>query len=160
MATDNYWGTKDENLIQKQVVDFDTNVQYGDIITSPYLNEPSEETYPCVSDIYITDKNGDKVDTVGNGAYDVHVLFNRDMDKNTEPMVSYGPDDPYTDYTLKGQWNSSREWVGKMPIKVLINQGHQYFRVKMLLQQMTIGLQQELTGEDLNSMLLPVEQRH
>ena len=45
-------------------------------------------------------------------------------------MVSYGPDDPYTDYTLKGQWNSSREWVGKMPIKVLINQGHQYFRVK------------------------------
>lgn len=130
MATDNYWGTKDENLIQKQVVDFDTNVQYGDIITSPYLNEPSEETYPCVSDIYITDKNGDKVDTVGNGTYDVHVLFNRDMDKNTDPMVSYGPDDPYTDYTLKGQWNSSREWVGKMPIKILINQGHQYFRVK------------------------------
>lgn len=130
MATDNYWGTKDENLIQKQVVDFDTNVQYGDIITSPYLNEPSEETYPCVSDIYITDKNGDKVDTVGNGTYDVHVLFNRDMDQETDPMVSYGPDDPYTDYTLKGQWNSSREWVGKMPIKVLINQGHQYFRVK------------------------------
>lgn len=130
MATDNYWGTKDENLIQKQVVDFDTNVQYGDIITSPYLNEPSEETYPCVSDIYITDKNGDKVDTVGNGTYDVHVLFNRDMDQETDPMVSYGPDDPYTDYTLKGQWNSAREWVGKMPIKVLINQGHQYFRVK------------------------------
>lgn len=130
MATDNYWGTTDENLIQKQLVDFDTNTNYADIITSPYLDKPSEETYPCVSDIYITDKNGDKVDTVGNGTYDVHVLFNRDMDKNTNPMVSYGPDDPYTDYTLKGQWNSSREWVGKMPIKVLINQGHQYFRVK------------------------------
>lgn len=130
MATDNYWGTTDENLIQKQLVDFDTNTNYADIITSPYLDKPSEETYPCVSDIYITDKNGDKVDTVGNGTYDVHVLFNRDMDKNTDPMVSYGPDDLYTDYTLKGQWNSSREWVGKMPIKVLINQGHQYFRVK------------------------------
>ena len=130
MATDNYWGTTDENLIQKQLVDFDTNTNYADIITSPYLDKPSEETYPCVSDIYITDKNGDKVDTVGNGTYDVHVLFNRDMDKNTDSMVSYGPDDPYTDYTLKGQWNSSREWVGKMPIKVLINQGHQYFRVK------------------------------
>lgn len=130
MATDNYWGTTDENLIQKQLVDFDTNTNYADIITSPYLDKPSEETHPCVSDIYITDKNGDKVDTVGNGTYDVHVLFNRDMDKNTDPMVSYGPDDPYTDYTLKGQWNSSREWVGKMPIKVLINQGHQYFRVK------------------------------
>lgn len=130
MATDNYWGTTDENLIQKQLVEFDTNTNSADIITSPYLDKPSEETYPCVSDIYITDKNGDKVDTVGNGTYDVHVLFNRDMDKNTDPMVSYGPDDPYTDYTLKGQWNSSREWVGKMPIKVLINQGHQYFRVK------------------------------
>lgn len=130
MATDNYWGTTDENLIQKQLVDFDTNTNYADIITSPYLDKPSEETYHCISDIYITDKNGDKVDTVGNGTYDVHVLFNRDMDKNTDPMVSYGPDDPYTDYTLKGQWNSSREWVGKMPIKVLINQGHQYFRVK------------------------------
>ena len=130
MATDNYWGTTDENLIQKQLVDFDTNTNYADIITSPYLDKPSEETYPCVSDIYITDKNGDKVDTVGNGTYDVHVLFNRDMDQETDPMVSYGPDDPYTDYTLKGQWNSAREWVGKMPIKVLINQGHQYFRVK------------------------------
>lgn len=130
MATDNYWGTTDENLIQKQLVDFDTNTNYADIITSPYLDKPSEETYPCVSDIYITDKNGDKVDTVGNGTYDVHVLFNRDMDQETDPMVSYGPDDPYTDYTLKGQWNSARKWVGKMPIKVLINQGHQYFRVK------------------------------
>lgn len=130
MATDNYWGTTDENLIQKQLVDFDTNTNYADIITSPYLDKPSEETYPCVSDIYITDKNGDKVDTVGNGTYDVHILFNRDMDQETDPMVSYGPDDPYTDYTLKGQWNSAREWVGKMPIKVLINQGHQYFRVK------------------------------
>ena len=130
MATDNYWGTTDENLIQKQLVDFDTNTNYADIITSPYLDKPSEETYPCVSDIYITDKNGDKVDTVGNGIYDVHVLFNRDMDQDTDPMVSYGPDDPYTDYTLKVQWNSAREWVGKMPIKVLINQGHQYFRVK------------------------------
>lgn len=125
-----YVGTTDENLIQKQLVDFDTNTNYADIITSPYLDKPSEETYPCVSDIYITDKNGDKVDTVGNGTYDVHVLFNRDMDQETDPMVSYGPDDPYTDYTLKGQWNSSREWVGKMPIKVLINQGHQYFRGK------------------------------
>lgn len=130
MATDNYWGTTDENLIQKQLVDFDTNTNYADIITSPYLDKPSEETYPCVSDIYIIDKNGDKVDTVGNGTYDVHVLFNRDMDQETDPMVSYGPDDQYTDYTLKGQWNSAREWVGKMPIKVLINQGHQYFRVK------------------------------
>lgn len=130
MATDNYWGTTDENLIQKQLVDFDTNTNYADIITSPYLDKPSEETYPCVSDIYITDKNGDKVDTVGNGIYDVHVLFNRDMDQDTDPMVSYGPDDPYIDYTLKGQWNSAREWFGKMPIKVLINQGHQYFRVK------------------------------
>lgn len=129
-AQNNYWGTNDERLINKQIIDFDTNTNCGDIITSPYLDKPSEETYPCVSDIYITDKNGDKVDTVGNGTYDVHVLFNRDMDKNTDPMVSYGPDDPYTDYTLKGQWNSSREWVGKMPIKVLINQGHQYFRVK------------------------------
>lgn len=129
-AQNNYWGTNDERLINKQIIDFDTNTNCGDIITSPYLDKPSEETYPCVSDIYIIDKNGDKVDTVGNGTYDVHVLFNRDMDQETDPMVSYGPDDPYTDYTLKGQWNSSREWVGKMPIKVLINQGHQYFRVK------------------------------
>ena len=83
MATDNYWGTTDENLIQKQLVDFDTNTNYADIITSPYLDKPSEETYPCVSDIYIIDKNGDKVDTVGNGTYDVHVLFNRDMDQET-----------------------------------------------------------------------------
>lgn len=130
IAGENYWGTTDEKLIQKQIIDFDTNVRYADIITSPNLDAPSEDTYPCVKDIYITNKDGEKVETLSNGNYQVHVLFNRDMDQSIEPMVSYGPDDPYTDYTVSGSWKSSTEWVGTMPVKVLINQGKQYFRVK------------------------------
>ena len=45
-AQNNYWGTNDERLINKQIIDFDTNTNCGDIITSPYLDKPSEETYP------------------------------------------------------------------------------------------------------------------
>lgn len=126
----NYWGTVDEKLINKQVIDFDTNIRIADYLTDGYLTEPAESIYPCVSDIYVTDKNGDRVNTVGNGEYDIHVIFNRDMNTDILPEVSYGPDDPYTDYVVDGGYVNSREWVGRTDIKVLINQGQQYFRVK------------------------------
>lgn len=129
-CTQNYWGTTDSKLVQKQIIDFDTNIRYGDIISEPYLLEPAQSTYPCVSDIYIVDKNGEKVRTVGNGEYEVHVLFNRDMNTEVMPDVTYGPDDPYTDYEVKGSWINEREWVGKAAIKVLVNQGKQLFKVK------------------------------
>ncbi|MBE6539177.1 MAG: hypothetical protein E7674_00355 [Ruminococcaceae bacterium] len=126
----NYWGTVDANLIQKQLVDFDTNIRYGDYVTDPILTAPDSKTYPCVSDIYILDKDGNKTKSVGNGDIEIHVIFNRAMDKNVQPMVTYGPDDPYTDYSFEGDWVSDTEWVGKATIKTLINQGQQYIRVK------------------------------
>lgn len=130
VATENYWGTTDEAIIQKQLIDFDTNIRFADILADSYLEKPAETTYPCVSDIYILDKNKEKVRSLGNGEYEVHVVFNRDMNTNVKPYVSYGPDDPYTDYTVEGDWINSKEWVGKANIKVFINQGQQYFRVK------------------------------
>lgn len=130
ICTDNYWGTTDKTLIQKQLIDFDTNIRFGDIVSDPYLSEPASSTYPCVSDIYLVDKNGEKVRNVGNGECEVHVLFNRDMDTSVLPVVTYGPDDPYTDYVVEGAFVNAREWVGKATIKVLINQGRQLFKVK------------------------------
>lgn len=130
MAAQNYWGTTDAKIVQKQLIDFDTNIRYADYIVDPVLAEPTDTIYPCVKDVYMTDQNGEVVHTVGNGDYTVHVLFNRDMDTNVNPTVTYGPDEPYTDYTVHGNWNNSREWVGTATIKILINQGHQYFRIK------------------------------
>ncbi len=126
----NFWGTTDPILIQKQIIDFDTNIRYGDYIADPYLLAPDAKTYPCVSDIYILDKDGNKVKSVGNGEIEVHVIFNRAMDTSVDPMVTYGPDDPYTDYTFEGGWVSDTEWVGTATIKILINQGQQFLRVK------------------------------
>lgn len=130
MVSGNYWGTSSPDLVQKQLIDFDTNIRYSDIITDPILETPHEDTYPCVSDMYLEDKNGDRVSAIGNGTYTVHVIFNRDMDQTVDPTVTYGPDDPYTDYTVSGSWVSAREWVGTTTVKILVNQGQQYFRVK------------------------------
>lgn len=126
----NFWGTTDATLLQKQIIDFDTNIRYGDYIAEPYLLAPDAKTYPCVSDIYILDKDGNKVKSVGNGTIEVHVIFNRAMDTTVDPMVTYGPDDPYTDYTFEGNWVSDIEWVGTATVKILINQGQQFLRVK------------------------------
>lgn len=126
----NYWGTTDPMLVQKQIIDFDTNIRYGDCIADPYLLAPDAKTYPCVSEIFLLDKDGNRVKSVGNGEIEVHVIFNRDMDTSVDPMVTYGPDDPYTDYSFEGSWVSSTEWVGKATIKILINQGQQFLRVK------------------------------
>lgn len=126
----NYWGTTSEILIDRQIMDFDDIISLADYIETPYLTTGNEDMYPFVTDIYITDKKNQKVTSIGNGTYEVHVVFNRDMDTTVSPYVTYGPDEPYTDYVVEGAFVSAREWVGTMTVNVIINQGTQCFRVK------------------------------
>ncbi len=134
-ATNNYWGTENEMLINKMIVDADDFAgTYQDIIHEPILTLESEslaDIYPFVTKVYLTDSDGNIVANVTPGEeYDVHVLFNRDMDTDTQPTVTYGPATPYTDYSVQGEFVSAREWVGKTKISPVLTSGTMFFRTK------------------------------
>lgn len=134
IAKNNYWGTTNEQLINATVVDGDTYASLMDIVTDPILTleSPELETiYPFVTEIYLTDTEGHRVSEVSYGQeLTVHVKFNRDMDVSVQPMVSYGPAEPYTDYVLNGDFVSAREWCADFKALGVIDAGMEYFRVK------------------------------
>lgn len=129
----NYWGTENKALINKFIVDGDDYPgTYLDIIEDPILTLESEslaDIYPFVTKVYLTDDDGNIVSNVQPGEeYNVHVHFNRDMDMSTQPSVSYGGAEPYTDYMVDGDFVSPREWVGATRISPVLTSGTMYFR--------------------------------
>lgn len=45
------------------------------------------------------------------------------------PQVSFGPAEPYTDFTVRGDWADSRTWVGTFNINPITGDGYQLIRV-------------------------------
>ncbi len=130
--TGNYWGTENTMLINKMIVDADDFAgTLGDIVEQPILtrNDDLSSIYPFVTDVRVTDKDGNTVTGVSvGGEYTVTVTFNRDMDQTVQPSVTYGPAAPYTDFVVNGDWVSPREWVGTTVISPVMTAGTQYFK--------------------------------
>ncbi len=131
----NYWGTENKTLINKMIVDADDySGTYQDIIEDPILTLESEslsEIYPFVTRVYLEDGDGNEVTSAAPGQeVKVHVLFNRDMATDVQPSVCYGPDTPYTDFSVSGDFVSPREWVGTTKISPVMTDGTMYFRTK------------------------------
>ena len=130
--TGNYWGTENTNLINQMIVDADDFAgTLGNIVEEPILtaNDDLSSIYPFVLNLTVSDKDGNPVSTVSPGAeYTVRVTFNRDMDQTVQPAVTYGPAAPYTDFTVRGSWESARVWVGKTTISPVMTSGTQYFK--------------------------------
>lgn len=125
----NYWGTVSEELIEKQITDQEDSVKLAKIEYEPYLTVPSEETYPFVADVSVFDSGGNKTGRIGMEVMTVQVTFNRDMDTEVQPEVYFGPAEPYTDFSVRGDWISPRVWEGTYAVKPSIGDGIQYFRV-------------------------------
>lgn len=130
--TGNYWGTENAALINKMIVDADDFAgTLGDIVEQPILTRDDDlsSIYPFVTGLTVEDADGNTVDTVSPGAaYTVRVRFNRDMDETAQPSVTYGPAAPYTDFVVRGEWTSAREWVGETVISPVMTAGTQYFK--------------------------------
>lgn len=133
-AQNNYFGTENEKLIQSMIIDGDTRAGIADIVTTPYLTleSPELETiYPFVTEAYITDAEGNRITSASKGQeIQIHVKFNRDMNTSVQPMVSFGPAEPYTDYVVDGDFVSAREWVATTKVSGFVDAGTEYIRIK------------------------------
>lgn len=129
----NYWGTTNPDLVKVQCLDADWDVTKNDLIQEPYLtlDDDMSEIYPFVTEAYLTDKDGNRIDKVsGAQTVKMHVKFNCDMASDVQPMVTYGGSEPYTDFAVSGDWANAREWVSEFKIDPYIDLGTMYIRVK------------------------------
>lgn len=129
----NYWGTTNPDLVKVQCLDADWDVSRNDLIQEPYLtlDDDMSDIYPFVTEAYLTDKDGNRIDKVsGAQTVKMHVKFNRDMASDIQPMVTYGGSEPYTDFAVSGDWANAREWVSEFKIDPYIDLGTMYIRVK------------------------------
>jgi alpha-tubulin suppressor-like RCC1 family protein len=132
LLSNNYWGTTNELLIGKAIVDYNDFRNMMEVIYKPYLTTPPETAYPFVTDVYVSTETQERATKVGAEKIKVNVSFNRDMDTNIQPQVSFGPDMPTTDYTvhaINGGWTDPRHWVGEFNITPITGDGYQFFRV-------------------------------
>ncbi|MCF7668505.1 MAG: S8 family serine peptidase [Verrucomicrobia bacterium] len=135
----NYWGTTSKLLIDASIYDFNDDINYPHVIYQPILTTPAESTYPFVVDVALSTDGQSSMSAlngptplVGAEPVTFTVTFNRDMDTNIPPQVSFGPDVPETDYTVHpvdGGWQDPRTWAGTFNISAVTGDGYQLMRV-------------------------------
>lgn len=124
----NYWGTQSTRLIDAAIIDANDNFNLGVLHYQPILTEAPKSAYPFVVDIEVANSAG-VTNQVGAEAISFTVRFNRDMDRDVDPLVSFGPDVPYTDFIIPGEWHDARTWVGEFTTTPMTGDGWQYMRV-------------------------------
>jgi len=125
----NYWGTASPSLVEKAIVDYGDDFNRAKVLYEPLLGEAPVDAYPFVKDVYVSTDLEERASKLGAEAATVNVAFNRDMDTSVQPQVSFGPDMPYTDFMIDGDWVDGRNWQGAMQITPLTGDGEQFFRV-------------------------------
>ncbi len=124
----NYWGTTDEFLINKQILDYDDYKSLADINEGKYLTEAPANVWPFVANAYVMVES-EVVTTVGNGKVTFAVDFNRSMDTTIPLYVTFGSSYPYADYEVEGEYKTPTHWEGTVELNTIIENGWQKWAI-------------------------------
>ena len=118
--TGNYWGDTDEVEIGSHILDYYDTFQLAKVDFEPFLTQPSAEAPAALADASISPAGPLSVGTA------VFTLtFSTDMDISVEPVVAFGPVEPYSDFHINGSWVDCQTWVGSFNITPLTGDGQQ-----------------------------------
>ncbi len=126
----NWWGTTDKFLIGKQILDYDDYQTLGDILEDNILTAAPENVWPFVTEAYLENAEGERVETIGNEAVTFVLKFNRDMNIEVPFTLAFGSTYPFADYEVEGDYVDSRTWKGSTTLTTLIENGTQYLNIK------------------------------
>jgi hypothetical protein len=142
-----YWGTQSLELIQNAVRSYALDFNKIPVRLTPLAVTAPDSAYPFVVDVDIKDSDGNPRASSRFASEGTvwDVTFNRDMDTSLQPMVTFGPDVPYTDFTVPGDWIDARTWRGEVTISPVATDGYQYVRVAGAVAADDPGL---VTGND------------
>lgn len=128
----NYWSTTSDEIVDYSIFDYKDDFNLYPIVANERLETVPETAYPFVVDVALLDADGNV--RPGNKfsaepmTWKIH--FNRDMDTSVQPRVNYGPDYPYTDFSVSGNWIDARTWQGTTTISPVATSGYQYVNVQ------------------------------
>ena len=129
--TNVYWGGVGESVIQYAVNGQARDFNKMPLDYTPLATTAPESAYPFVAGLEILD--GDRAERPDQrfAAEQTiwRVTFNRDMDQTVQPLVTYGPAEPFTDFVVNGAWESARVWEGNLRISPVATDGYQYVRI-------------------------------
>ena len=126
----NWWGTILEDMIERQIVDFDDYQSLMDIVVGEYLTVAPSNTFPFVTAAYLLNADGERVNRVSNETVTFVVEFNRDMDTSIPLRVRFGSSEPYAEYEIEGSFVTPRRWEGVYTLKTTIENGRQFIRIE------------------------------
>ncbi|MBC8255579.1 MAG: S8 family serine peptidase, partial [Ardenticatenia bacterium] len=127
--TDNFWNTTSTTLIDAAIEDSNDDVTKALYIYQPTLTTPATTPYPFGVDVTLSTASDPDATVAGAETVTFTVTFNRDMDTSAQPAVSFGPDAPYTDFTVEGDWTDARTWVGTFHVTPVTGDGYQLIGV-------------------------------
>lgn len=127
----NYWGGASDARIDELVTDSNDNFNLATFKFKPKLEIPPETAYPFVVNVEVLDSDGSRPnnDRFSAQASKWRITFNRDMDTTKQPLVTFGPAEPFTDFTIQGDWTDARTWEGSFTFTSITGDGLQYIRV-------------------------------
>ena len=127
----NYWGGASETLNHESIQDQQDDFNLAKAVVAPILGTAPATAWPFVANIHFLDSDEKERSSGEYGAEAMIwvVTFNRDMDQTIQPQVSFGPDMPYTDYSVTGDWVDARTWRGGYDITPVTGDGWQFIRV-------------------------------
>lgn len=130
-VANNYWGGVSEAVIEKALIGYQQDFNRLPLSAAPILQTAPASAYPFVVNVEILDSDNNP--RAGNRfsaeTTRWRVTFNRDMDTNIQPQVSFGPDIPYNDFSVSGDWTNPRTWEGTLNISPVATDGVQFVRV-------------------------------
>jgi len=128
-ASSNYWGTISETLIRTAVIDAEDDPARPPVFTAPILTNAPSSAYPFVADVRLQTAATNRASVVGSENVEFFISYNRPMDTAVQPLVTFGPATPQTDFTVAGDWLDSMTWKGSNRITAVTGDGIQKLRI-------------------------------
>ena len=107
-----YLGTTREDLLRPFIKEIGNASTYGQVDLSNMLKEPVKEAHGIVWKILVNGKDAqdeyEELDPLGVGKHKFEVYFNRPMNKEKIPQISFGVREPFTQNVVAedGSWNA------------------------------------------------------
>ena len=129
-----YFGTNNLSKIKKWIIDFEDNAGIPLANLIPMKSPPSDSVHGFVWKVLINGKDAQDeiVDPLGVGKQRFDVYFNRPMDPNYTPKLSFGGIFPYTTYSVNdsSSWSSDYKiWTAYHNMKLYSGDGISRIRV-------------------------------
>lgn len=129
-----YFGTSDINKINKWIIDFQDNALLPYASLNPMMIPPSESLHGFVWKVLVNGKDAqdEYVDPLGVGPHRFDVYFNRPMDPNFTPNLTFGGIFPYTTHSIidSSHWSpDKKKWTAYHTVKLYTGDGINRIRV-------------------------------